>query len=163
MSTMNDEQQKLVLDNMTLVHFLINKYYPTFCGNEDVVQAGMVGLCNAATTWKEDKSIFSTYASKCILNEIKRYFRESRSINALSLEYEYEGGITLSEAIEGDVDVTSTFYVEDFFNDETPQTKVIMSMYAQGYNSKEIELLTGIDINTIYKVRRTMKKRWEEY
>lgn len=160
--SMNDEQEKLVIDNMTLVHFIISKYYPTFCGNEDVIQSGMVGLCKAANTWKSSKSTFSTYASKCILNEIKRYFREIITIEqSLSLEYEYEGGMTLSEAIEGDGDVESTFEFKEFMESEDETTRLIVALLAQGYNSKEISDMIGIKRSTVAKVKRLTYKKWE--
>ena len=133
---MNDEQQKLVADNMTLVHYLINRYYPTFKGNEDVVQTGMVGLCKAAMYWNSGKSTFTTYASKCILNEIKNYFKENITEQpSLSLDYEYEGGVMLSEAIEGDSNVNSTFDLEEFIGKEKTKNKLFLSLFAQVYTS----------------------------
>ena len=63
---MNDEQQRLVTDNMKLVHFVVNKYYPTFNGNEDVSQVGMVGLCKAALAWNPEKTTFTTCACNYI-------------------------------------------------------------------------------------------------
>lgn len=160
--SMNDEQQKLVTDNIALVHFLIRKHYPTFYSNEDVVQNGMVGLCKAAKYWDSSKSTFSTYAGKCILNEIKNHFRESiLAQSVLSLDYEYEGGMMLSEAIEGDTDVDSTFEVEEFLGKEKEKNKLVLSLYAQGYTTREISEMTGIGVRGVARIKRIAQKKWE--
>lgn len=160
--SMNDEQQKLVTDNIALVHYLILKHYPTFHTNEDVVQTGMVGLCKAATTWDSSKSTFSTYAGKCILNEIRNQFREIiPSQPVLSLDYEYEGGLMLSEAIEGDTDVNSTFELTEFLGKEKEKNKLVLSLYAQGYTTQEISEITGITRRGVARIKRMTQKKWE--
>ena len=160
--SMNDEQEKLVTDNMALVHFLINRYYPTFNGNEDVVQTGMVGLCKAAKTWDSSKSTFPTYAGRCILNEIKNYFRVNIEVQpSLSLDYEYEGGAMLSEVIEGDTDVNSTFELTEFLGKEKDKHKKVLSLYAQGYTTQEIAEITGIGRRGVARIKRMTQKKWE--
>lgn len=82
---MNDKQQ-FISDNVKLVYFIIQKYYPTFAHDEDIVQCGMVGLCKAAKKWQQ-KGKFSSYARQCILNEIRNELklRAKRSVE-VSLE-----------------------------------------------------------------------------
>ena len=36
-------KNELVEKNMKLVYYIINKHYPTYSYNEDVIQEGMVG------------------------------------------------------------------------------------------------------------------------
>ena len=82
-------KNKLIEDNMSLVYFIINKYYPTYITDEDIVQAGMLGLCKAGDTWNEDKGAFSTYAAICIRNNIRMEFRgRGKHQGVLSLDYE---------------------------------------------------------------------------
>lgn len=159
---MNEDQQKLVIDNTKLVYTVIKKHYPTFYGNEDITQVGMLGLCKAATTWDSSKSVFSTYACICIHNEIRYYFRSNiHTGDVLSLDYEYEGGTTLSEAIEGDNDVASTVTFEDFLEGESDRTKLVIKLFARGYNSKEISDITGLKRKTISRIKRLTHKKWE--
>ena len=82
---MNDKN-KFIEKNVSLVYFLINKYYPSFLKDEDIIQCGMIGLCEAAERW-EGKSKFSYYAKPWILSEIKRELqnRNKRSVE-VSLE-----------------------------------------------------------------------------
>lgn len=83
------DKNKLIEDNMNLVYYLISRYYPTFIKDEDLIQCGMVGLCKAANSSNAIKYKFSTYASACILNEIKSEFirrkkyAKEESLNAL--------------------------------------------------------------------------------
>ena len=87
---MNDKKQ-FIEKNIDLVYFVVNKYYPSFSKDEDIVQCGMVGLCNAVEKW-EKKGKFSSYATKCILNEIRRELKDraKRKVE-ISLESLLEG------------------------------------------------------------------------
>ena len=71
---MNDEKQ-FIEENMNLVYFLIQKYYPAFIHDSDIIQCGMVGLCEAANRFDESKSKFSNYAKNRILGAIKDELR----------------------------------------------------------------------------------------
>ena len=57
---------------MNLVYYLIRTYYPNFIKDGEIIQSGMLGLCRAVEKFDESKGKFSTYASRCILGEIKR-------------------------------------------------------------------------------------------
>ncbi|TCL65878.1 RNA polymerase sigma factor (sigma-70 family) [Hydrogenispora ethanolica] len=71
-------QQKTVEDNMPLVWYVLKKYFPKHCTNEDVFQIGCLGLCRAAAKFDPERGVaFSTYAAVCIISEIRHYFRES--------------------------------------------------------------------------------------
>jgi RNA polymerase sigma factor (sigma-70 family) len=159
---MNDEQQRLVTDNMKLVHFVVNKYYPTFNGNEDVSQVGMVGLCKAALAWNPEKTTFTTCACNYIRNEIRLYFRENLvEQQPLSLDYEYEGDMTLSDAIEGDTDVNSTIGFDEFLAEEPERTQLIIKLQSQGYTLTEIADVLGVPYQTVAQVKRNLKLKWE--
>lgn len=71
---MNDKQQ-FIEENMNLVYFLIQKYYPTFIHDEDIIQCGMMGLCEAAERFDKNKAKFSYYAKNRILGAIKDELR----------------------------------------------------------------------------------------
>lgn len=159
---MNDEQQRLVTDNMKLVHFVVNKYYPTFNGNEDVSQVGMVGLCKAALAWNPDKTTFTTCACIYIRNEIRAYFRENLVEQPpLSLDYEYDGDMTLSDAIEGDCDVNSTLDFDEFLAEQPERTQQIIRLHSQGYSLKEIANWLGVSSQIVNQAKRIFELKWE--
>ena len=81
---MTDEQKSLVEENLPLVLFIIARHYKNTreLGDfDDVVQIGCVGLCKAAATYNpESGHRFSTYAGRCIRNEIKMALRECKAV-----------------------------------------------------------------------------------
>ena len=86
----------LIEHNLRLVAHIVKKY----CGNtneqDDLVSIGTIGLIKAIDTFKADKNIkLSSYASRCIENEILMHFRAKKK-NALD--------ISLDETIDTDKD-----------------------------------------------------------
>lgn len=65
-----NNKQDFIEENINLVYVVIREYYPNFISDEDIIQCGMVGLCKAASKWKK-KGKFSSFAKKCILNEVR--------------------------------------------------------------------------------------------
>ena len=109
---MTTEQEKLVEDNLRLVTFLIQKHYPgkSPLGDfGDVFQVGCIGLCKAAQTYKPEKGFtFSTYAAKCIRNEIRRELRTLRASTRAP-----EGGIVSLDKCYGEEDTLLLNLVPD--------------------------------------------------
>lgn len=84
---MNNINQ-FVVDNMSLVPFTIKKYFGITKDFEDLCSIGYIALIKAAKSFDETKTKFSTYASRCIRNEIlTKYFRKENKIkdNEISL------------------------------------------------------------------------------
>lgn len=91
-----EARNKLVEHNLRLVAHIIKKYYGTQDEQDDLVSIGTIGLIKAINTYKPDKKIrLSSYASRCIENEILMHFRNSKK-NAQN--------ISLNEAIDIDKD-----------------------------------------------------------
>ena len=69
----------LVERNLRLVAHIMKKYYAAESEQEDLISIGTIGLIKAVNTYRLEKNIkFSTYASRCIENEILMYFRSGR-------------------------------------------------------------------------------------
>ena len=69
----------LVEHNLRLVAHIIKKYYQNSSGQDDLVSIGTIGLIKAINTYDIDKTIkLSSYASRCIENEILMHFRNLR-------------------------------------------------------------------------------------
>ena len=69
-------RNKLVEHNLRLVAHIIKKYYGVQTEQDDLVSIGTIGLIKAIDTFKPDKKIrLSSYASRCIENEILMHFR----------------------------------------------------------------------------------------
>lgn len=67
---MTDREQKII-GNMNLVHYIVHKHFPQYTANQDIIQNGYVGLIKAVDSFDESTgNTFSTYAARCIFNEI---------------------------------------------------------------------------------------------
>ena len=74
-----EARDKLIEHNLRLVAHIIKKYYSSFKDQEDLISIGTIGLIKAVESYQIDKKIrFSTYASRCIENEILMYFRHNK-------------------------------------------------------------------------------------
>lgn len=74
-----EARNKLVEHNLRLVAHIIKKYYQTYSAQEDLVSIGTIGLIKAVNTYDSSKNIkLSSYASRCIENEILMHFRSMK-------------------------------------------------------------------------------------
>ena len=92
-----DKQARAVLieRNLRLVAHIIKKYYQN-CGSEDLVSIGTIGLIKAIDTFDISKNIkLSSYASRCIENEILMHFRNNKKSSQ---------DISLNDTIDTDKD-----------------------------------------------------------
>ncbi len=72
-------KEKLIEHNLRLVAHVIKKYYSSADEQEDLISIGTIGLIKAISTFKSDKgSRLSTYAARCIENEVLMYFRSTK-------------------------------------------------------------------------------------
>ena len=72
-------REKLIKHNLRLVAHIIKKYYANINDQEDLISIGTIGLIKAIDSFKLDKGIrLSSYASKCIENEILMFFRSGK-------------------------------------------------------------------------------------
>lgn len=89
-------RNKLVEHNLRLVAHIMKKYYHCVDDEEDLVSIGTIGLIKAINTYKLDKNIkLSSYASRCIENEILMHFRNTKKTSM---------DISLNDAIDTDKD-----------------------------------------------------------
>lgn len=156
------KNDKLIEDNMTLVYYLVKRYYPKFLFDEDIIQCGMVGLVKAAQTWDESKSKFSSYSSFCILNEIRQEFiRRSKYSTDTSLEKNVCEHLTLGEVLVGDEDV-SEFNLDALYSKLTDKEKEVFDLKLAGYKQKEIAEKIGCTQQGVSYCMSRIKTKMEE-
>lgn len=80
---LTESQRVLVEENIGLVSFAMSKlpiYY--FDSREDAYQIGCIGLMKAAISFDPERKIqFSTYAMRCVVNELRMALRHINSSN----------------------------------------------------------------------------------
>ena len=91
-----EARNKLVEHNLRLVAHIIKKYYTQTDETDDLISIGTIGLIKGINTYQRDRGVrLTSYASRCIENEILMFFRSRRKS---------AGDVSLSDAIETDDD-----------------------------------------------------------
>jgi RNA polymerase sporulation-specific sigma factor len=87
---------QLIEHNLRLVAHIIKKYYASSNEQDDLISIGTIGLIKAVNTFDSSKGIrLSSYAARCIENEILMYFRSVRKSSQ---------DISINEPIDTDKD-----------------------------------------------------------
>lgn len=112
-----EARSKLIEHNLRLVAYIVNKNYPEHTRGsqqdaDDLISIGTIGLIRAAETFDYNKgSRFSTYASRCIDNQIKMHFRKiKRQLTEVyinePLETDSEGNtLTIADILSSGVNI----------------------------------------------------------
>jgi len=88
-----DEEAKSVLvsHNLRLVAHIVKKYSNSYKEADDLISVGAIGLIKAINSYSPDKNTqLSTYAARCIENEILMLFRASKK---------HQGNLSLEESV----------------------------------------------------------------
>ncbi len=102
-------REKLILHNLRLVAHVCKKYrQDDKIETEDMVSIGTIGLIKAVDTYSSERhTAFSTYAARCVENEILMQYRKLKK---------YEGTTLLSDALQGEDD--SLTYLDTAASDD---------------------------------------------
>lgn len=74
-----EARNKLIEHNLRLVAHIIKKYYSSQSDQDDLVSIGTIGLIKAVNTFDSSKGIrLSSYAARCIENEVLMFFRNGK-------------------------------------------------------------------------------------
>ena len=104
-------RQTLIEHNLRLVAHIVKKYYAAGGEQEDLISIGTIGLIKAVDTYRPEKGIrLSSYASKCIENEILMHFRAGRKSAQ---------DVSLNDPIETDKDGNTLTLMDTMAVDDT--------------------------------------------
>lgn len=159
-------KQQLIEDNMNLVYFVINKYYPTFRHDEDLIQTAMVGLCQAADIWNEKRGAFSTFATRLILSRIQDEFRyRKKHSNQYSLDYmvssKDEDAVCFGDLLAGQSDI-DWIDVDEVRRNLTDTEQKVFDMKLSGVDKSEIAEQIGCSQQLVNKKLRKIKRMLED-
>lgn len=102
--------------NRILLLHLNKKYYTQAEDADDLISIGTIGLIKGINTYQRNKGVrLTTYASRCIENEILMYFRSRRKS---------AGDVSLSDAIDTDGDLGSLSLLDVVALDEDLDEKI---------------------------------------
>ena len=181
----NEARNKLVEHNLRLVAHIIKKYYGTKCEQDDLVSIGTIGLIKAINTFKPDKKIrLSSYASRCIENEILMHLRAVKkterdvSLNE-TIDTDKDGNpLTLMDIMKVDANILDELDMKlhskklgQYITEELNSREKTVIILRYGLNGKkpmtQKEIAKMLDISRSYvsrietKALKTLRKRFE--
>ena len=170
-----DARDMLILRNMRLVAHVVKKYQCPENEQEELISIGTIGLIKAIATVDAEKGRLSTYAARCIENELLMYFRSKRKSSKEVSYYEpigtdKEGNeINLLDIIESEE--PAIFDIVTFGEDKKKiyellpriltkrERKVLCMRYglygSKEYTQREIAELLGISRSYISRIEKT--------
>ena len=133
-----DARDRIIRHNLRLVAHIAKKYYASFGDQDDLISIGTIGLIKAVNSFDAEKQArFSTYASRCIENELRMQFRKvRRTPAALSLQEPLdgqEGGLTVMDVI------TDSFLLDEDYESREEQSR--LRQLVDGLQGRERQVL----------------------
>ncbi len=137
----NDARSKLIEHNLRLVAHIVKGFNAPESMTDDLISIGTIGLIKGIDTYKNNKKTkITTYAARCIQNEILMYFRANKYHNndvSLSdaIGTDKEGNeIDLMDFIEDkSIDIIEYLYQKDNVNS--------LKDYLKKLNKREKEII----------------------
>jgi RNA polymerase sporulation-specific sigma factor len=169
-----DARNKLIEHNLRLVAHIVKKYESKEYDADDLISIGTIGLVKGIDSYKPAKNTrLTTYAARCIENEILMYFRSNKkhqnnvSLND-SIGYDKDGNeINLIDIIKSDdKDISDELNTKNnidllirFLDVLTPREKDIIIKRYGLFNTKD---LTQKEIAKSMKISRSYVSRIEK-
>ena len=126
MKTDKDARNKLIEHNLRLVAHIVKKFESKYKDTDDLISIGTIGLIKGIDSYDVSKNIkITTYAARCIENEILMYFRSNKK---------YVNDVSLNDYIGVDKDGNSISLIDVLPDDDLDLTTKIS-------NSIDIQLL----------------------
>ena len=155
-----EAKDKLIAHNLRLVVHVAKKYNGAN-ESDDLLSVGSIGLIKAVNTYEFDKNTqFSTYAARCIENEILMLLRANKKhVPVLSL---YEplgkdkdgGDITIGDVVPSDEDVAQNV-------ENSVLAEKMMAIVKKHLSAREYQILMmryGLSGTAVYTQREIAKK-----
>lgn len=181
-----DEESKRILieSNLRLVIRIANRFNTQNESIEDLVSIGSIGLIKAVNTYNPNKKIkFSTYAGKCIRNEILMYLRKYKheiNANIISIfdpiAFNNDGDeISLIEVLEDtnamDIDkylddlkykkiILKT--VENLSDNEKDTFKLLYCSKGKRLSQKKVGQILGISQSQVSRIEKKLIKTFKK-
>lgn len=174
-SQFTEAQKKIIVENHNLIYEFakhrnldVDDYYGVLA----------IGLCNAAKVFDESKGKFSTFAYKCMQNELYMHWRAMQKKSRIPQEMivSYDAPLKNDESendgyfIDGLADCYSAcditmdnIMLETFINSLDEKEKFIIQLLIEGETRCEIAAQLKCKVqNVCYYVSR-IRKKWNKY
>ena len=180
-------RETLIERNLRLVSHICKKYYAKTNDADDLISIGTIGLIKAVDSFDYSKGTrFSTYASRCVENEILMYFRSLKKQNGEiffgdAIDSDKDGNpLTVEDIISDDEDIVDELekkrkwsVISSFINDMQDKREKQILILRYGLNNKkpltQREVAQWLNISRSYvsriekKVLTDLADKFEEY
>jgi RNA polymerase sporulation-specific sigma factor len=132
----------LIEHNLRLVAHIVKKFDSKLTDTDDLISIGTIGLIKGIDTYKKnDKVKITTYAARCIQNEILMYYRSNKK-NGIT--------VSLNDTIGHDKDGNEISLIDvikddkiDLFNELNIKNNIeLLNKYLKLLNKREKEIIT---------------------
>lgn len=136
-----EARNKLIEHNLRLVAHIVKKFDVKKEFNDDLISIGTIGLIKGIDTYKDDKKTkITTYAARCIQNEILMYFRSQKK---------YAPTLSLNDPIAHDKDGQEINLIDTIKDDKVDLFKSLdlknnvqlLDKYLKLLNKREKEII----------------------
>ncbi len=136
-----EARNKLIEHNLRLVAHIVKKYEPKSGDTDDLISIGTIGLIKGIDTYKNNKKTkITTYAARCIQNEILMHYRSNKKMGATvslndSIGFDKEGQeISLIDILKDkSPDISDELQIKDNIN--------LLAKYIKLLNPREKEII----------------------
>lgn len=157
-----EKRNNLILNNLKLVYYQCNRKFSSLpLEKEDIISIGILGLIKAIDNYDKEKGYaFSTYALKCVDNEILQAVRKNRCLNHISLEDIICEDLSYADVISDNINIEEEylyseiiFNIKDIVNKLNERDKNIYKLYFTNLLSQK-EMANKMNLSQGYMSRR---------
>jgi len=169
-----ESRNKLIEHNLRLVAHIVKKFDTKGTNTDDLISIGTIGLIKGIDTYKPSKNVkLTTYASRCIQNEILMYFRSNKNRTAdISLEdsigFDKEGNeINLLDVLKDETpDIADDLHLKNLISKLNDYIKVLTkrerNIIERRYGLNNLEPETQKEIADSLHISRSYVSRIEK-
>ena len=170
--------QSLLILNDKLNYHVARKYLNSGEDVEDLAGIARIGMIKAIKSFDPSKGVkFSTYASRCMTNEILMYFRkEKKHKSNISIEqplsYDGEGNeMKLGDLVDSGDDILGEIVEREEIIRLRQAVEqlggrdrvIIEEMYFKGKTQKQVSELLGLSQSSISRIEKKLLKKIKGY
>lgn len=162
------DPNEFITKNNGLVWFVVNKYKVWWKGfgyeMEDIHAIALLGLFKAYLTYVEDKGRISTYATICMINEIRHFLRGMKHYPKTFYSFDTDGEDSPKEALVNPSFLISpveesTFELRDYIARLPVNDRKVLHAYHLGGNQEgAARILKMSQVSVSRKMRRIRKE-----
>lgn len=177
---MTAAQQKLVVDNMALAPYVVNKYFPhiTYFEKEDMYSIGYIAMCRAARDFDPKRgwkyvTLAGKYIRMAICNEIQKATRARRDVRNCATTFdqlatspsgrETETLGSFIPAVDDAETITDAKLLIEWLDSQCETDAKVVRLHIAGYSQGEIAREVGMTQSSVSRHLSAAKFRIKRY